>query len=292
MSTFEVKTQAEIDALSLDTSAKGRAYFNDTDGSIVAWDGSNWRAYVSDGLTAWSGSNTYSMNFDGTDDYLIGSPVAASAQQGTISAWINTTASESSQTILNTSDATVDNKWLNLRVDGDTGHLRFIANNGGTNSITTGSTDINTGSWVHVAITCNGSAYSLYVNGSAETLTDSNNDGAWFGDFSLTNISIGRQVRATVSALPFNGNIDEVAVWDSALSAAQITNIYKGESNGGSGGTNSTPGNLYSFSPKAWWRMGDGVEAGSGNIVYDMSSFSNNLTIGNEANFDNTTTAP
>jgi hypothetical protein len=279
-------------SLNRPTEVQGRIAFETDTKNIIVYDGSNWRAYASDGSTGWSGSNTYSMNFDGTDDYLIGSPVTAFAQQGTISAWIKTTASGSSQTILNTSDATVDNKWLNLRVDGGTGHLRFIANNGGTNSITTGSTDINTGSWVHVAVTCNSSAYSLYVNGSAETLTNSNNDGTWFGDFSLTNISIGRQVRATVSALPFNGNIDEVAVWDSALSAAQITNIYKGESNGGSGGTNSTPGNLLSFSPKAWWRMGDGAEAGSGNIVYDMSSFSNNLTIVNEANFDNTTTAP
>ena len=267
----------------------GDAYFETDTKSYIIYDGTNWRGYASDGVSAWSGSNTYSMNFDGTDDYLIGSPVTASAQQGTISAWIKTSASGSSQTILNTSDATVDDKWLNLRVDGSTGHLRFVANNGGTNSITTGSTDINTGSWVHVAVTCNSSAYSLYVNGSAETLTNSNNDGTWFGDFSLTNLSIGRQIRATVSALPFNGNIDEVAVWDSALSAAQITNIYKGESNGGSGGTNSTPGNLLSFSPKAWWRMGDGAEANSGNIVYDMSLFSNDLTIVNEANFDNTT---
>jgi len=266
----------------------GEMYFETDTKSFIIWDGTNWRAYVSDGLTGWSGSNTYSMNFDGTDDYLIGSSVTASAQQGTISAWIKTSASGSSQTILNTSDATVDNKWLNLRVDGGTGHLRFIAADAGTNSMTTGSTDINTGSWVHVAVTCNSSAYSLYVNGSAETLTNSNNDGKWFGDFSLTNISIGRQIRATVSALPFNGNIDEVAVWDSVLSAAQITNIYKGESNGGSGGTNSTPGNLLSFSPKAWWRMGDGVEANSGNIVYDMSSFSNDLTIVNATSGTNT----
>ena len=77
----------------------------------------------------------------------------------------------------------------------------------------------------------------------------------------------------------FSGNIDEVAIWDSALTAAQITNIYKGESNGGSGGTNGTPGNLLSFSPKAWWRMGDGAEANSGTTIYDMSLFSNDITM-------------
>ena len=263
--------------------------------NIIVYDGTNWRVYNPDTANGWSGSNTYSLNFDGTDDYLIGSPVTASAQQGTISAWIKTSASGSSQTILNTSDATVDNKWLNLRVDGDTGHLRFVANNGGTNSITTGSTDINTGSWVHVAVTCNSSAYSLYVNGSPETLTDNNNDGTWFGDFSLTNLSIGRQIRATMSGLPFNGNIDEVAVWDSALSATQIDNIYHGLSSTATQfdrdavtAGDEAPGNLMSFSPKAWWSMGDGVEANSGPTIYDMSSFSNDMTIVNAASGTNT----
>ena len=274
MSTLTTHTTASRDSHSI-----GLCKFNTTTNAIEVSDGSNnWQVYNPDTATGWSGSNTYSLNFDGADDYLIGSPVTASAQQGTISAWIKTSASGSSQTILNTSDATVDNKWLNLRVDGSTGHLRFVANNGGTNSITTGSTDINTGSWVHVAVTCNSSAYSLYVNGSPETLTNSNNDGTWFGDFSLTNLSIGRQIRSTISAVPFNGNIDEVAVWDSALSSSQISTIYN----------SGTPSDLSSLSPKAWWRMGDGLEANSGTTIYDMSLFSNDLTIENATDPTNT----
>ena len=273
MSTLTTHTTASRDSHSI-----GLCKFNTTTNAIEVSDGSNWRVYNPDTATGWSGSNTYSLNFDGADDYLIGSPVTASAQQGTISAWIKTSASGSSQTILNTSDATVDNKWLNLRVDGSTGHLRFVANNGGTNSITTGSTDINTGSWVHVAVTCNSSAYSLYVDGSPETLTNSNNDGTWFGDFSLTNLSIGRQIRSTISAVPFNGNIDEVAVWDSALSSSQISTIYN----------SGTPSDLSSLSPKAWWRMGDGLEANSGTTIYDMSLFSNDLTIVNATDPTNT----
>ena len=268
----------------------GDAYFETDTKNYIIYDGANWRAYVSDGLTGWSGSNTYSMNFDGTDDYLIGSPVAASAQQGTISAWIKTLASGSSQTIFNSSDTSVDNTWFNFRVSSAGKVLVYALQSGGTLKDATGSTTVNDGAWHHVALVSDGSAYSFYVDGSAETVTGTNNDGTWLGDLStLGNATIGRQVRQTASGVQFNGNIDEVAVWDSALSAAQITNIYKGESNGGSGGTNGTPGNLLSFSPKAWWRMGDGVEAGSGDIIYDMSSFSNDLTIVNQANFDNTT---
>ena len=44
------------------------------------------------------------------------------------------------------------------------------------------------------------------------------------------------------------GKIDEVAIFDSALSAAQVLAIYNG----------GVPADLSSLSPDAWWRMGDG----------------------------------
>jgi len=47
---------------------------------------------------------------------------------------------------------------------------------------------------------------------------------------------------------PFKGNIDEVAVFDSALSATQVAAIYNG----------GTPQSLADSGPIGWWRMGDG----------------------------------
>jgi hypothetical protein len=62
--------------------------------------------------------------------------------------------------------------------------------------------------------------------------------------------------------------IDEVAIFNSALSASQITNIYRGEDGGGSGGTNGVPGNLDTFNPVGWWRMGDtGSDHGTATIT-------------------------
>jgi hypothetical protein len=131
----------------------------------------------------------------------------------------------------------------------------------------------------------------LYIDGSVATSTtpQGSNTGQWVGDIyninpafvAFSDIGAARRNSSAGSSNYFQGNIDEVAVWDSALSAAQINNIYKGESNGGSGGTNGTPSNLLTFSPNHWWRMGDGLEAGSGSTVYDMSNNSVNATVVN-----------
>jgi hypothetical protein len=63
--------------------------------------------------------------------------------------------------------------------------------------------------------------------------------------------------------------MDEVAIWNSALSAAQIRAIYNG----------GTPQSLAPYSPLAWWRMGDGpLDDGSDKIIGDQM----NLTLGSE----------
>ena len=43
------------------------------------------------------------------------------------------------------------------------------------------------------------------------------------------------------------GNIDEVAIWDSTLTSANITSIYN----------SGEPADISSLSPTSWWRMGE-----------------------------------
>jgi hypothetical protein len=239
------------------------------------------------------------LNFDGTDDYLNTSTIVTpSATSGTISAWIKIPASAGSvlSPIMSWTDMNINSATVKPMFACRNGKLRFYFQDGGTVDIVEGSsTGLNDNAWHHVAVTSDGSSYAIYLDGSAETLTviTGSNSGSWVGDISggtLTDTDIGASRRhPSVGGSTYAvGNIDEVAVWDSALTAGQIDNIYKGESNGGSLGTNSTPGNLVSFSPKAWWRMGDGLEANSGTTVYDMSNFSNDMTIVNATSGTNT----
>lgn len=291
MSTLTTHTTASRDSHSV-----GLCKFNTTSNAIEVSDGTTWRVYDPDSATGWSGSNTYSLNFDGTDDHLaLSSTVTPTAQQGTVSFWIKTNYSGpgQNQTVFSQADSSITSSYLFFGVL-TSGEVRIGWGDGGSVLIKKGSTAVNDNAWHHVACTSDGSTWKIYIDGTDEgtltTVTGSGSDGSWYGDItsgSLDICRIGCQERTSKDSF-VNGNLDEVAVWDSALTSSQITNIYKGESSGGSGGTNSTPGNLLSFNPKAWWRMGDGAEANSGTTVYDMSNFSNDLTIVNATSGTNT----
>ena len=85
--------------------------------------------------------------------------------------------------------------------------------------------------------------------------------------------------KISFTTLPFNGLIDEVALWDSALSASDVTAIYN----------SGVPADLSSLSPVNWWRFGDGTgdtDSGGGapangdtiGTVVDQGSGGNNAT--------------
>jgi len=266
MSTLETTTSS-----TRPSAQAGDTYFETDTKNIIVYDGSNWRVYESDGASGWSGSNTYSLNFDGTDDYLsTSSIVTTTAQQGTISAWIKTNTNAFMPIFsVSNNNSGVSNEWILLQIDSG-GKFEIISNRLGTVEVYESSSTVTDNAWHHIMVTSNGSAYKLFLDGSEQTSASGNNTGTWIGDISTkTACSIGAMRRSADSSNSyFNGNIDEVAIWDSDQSS-NISTIYN----------SGAPSNLLSFSPKAWWRMGDGLEANSGTTIYDMSSFSNDMTM-------------
>ena len=302
MSTLQTTTSS-----SRPSAQVGDTYFETDTKDIIVYDGSNWRVYNPDTVTGWSGTNNYSLNFDGTDDYLTAaSIVTPTAQQGTISAWVKSTTSNFGP-IFNISSNTDTHTgyWMGLQFSGiDAGKLEFgLRPNASDFIYYRSSNTYNDGNWHHVAVTSNESSYKLFIDGAEDTgaatsgSSPSNVVGGWIDDMAVKNsCNIGAQRRnADKNNHYFNGNIDELAIWDSALTADQIDNIYHGLSSTATQfdrdavtAGDEAPGNLMSFSPKAWWSMGDGVEANSGPTIYDMSSFSNDMTIVNAASGTNT----
>lgn len=279
MSTLTTHTTASRDSHSI-----GLCKFNTTSNAIEVSDGTNWQVYNPDTATGWSGSNAYSLNFDGTDDYLSSSSVITStATAGTVSAWVKTSVTSGSQFVWTQTDKTQigDSKYVSFSLSGQLARLQVNTGSGVTQVL--GNVTLAANTWHHIMWVSTGTAYKIYTNGTENTLTVSpgSNNGNWFGDVTnLDTSSVGCQDRYSGRVAFFNGNIDELAVWDSDQSS-NISTIYN----------SGTPGDLSSLSPKAWWRMGDGAEANSGTTIYDMSLFSNNLTIVNATGGTNTSGA-
>jgi len=229
-------------------------------------------------------SNSYALSLDGANDYMNvahDTSLNLSGSGGTFSVWVN----------MNTTSTTdypyLFAKWSGSQVN----YTFFTAISGVTagyfrlrywdgSSALSSNTDIPRGSWVHLAAVLNGTQLTYYVNGVAD-----NTVSMGLGTTNTGDLRIGyapNDIRA------FPGLIDEAAIFNSALSASQITNIYRGEDDGGSGGTNGIPGDLSTFNsnngPVGWWRMGDN-NSGTGTIVTDQGSGGNDGTLTNGPTF-------
>ena len=224
-------------------------------------------------------SNENSISLDGTDDFInCGNDSSLAPANITVSAWVKASGSIAAfNYILAKGGARYGSYFLRY-----TSSNNFIAWVGFASAAfkTVTSSSATLTDWNHVVFTYDQSNFKIYVNaGTPQTTAETRAIDYAQDGTSSTDFEIGRTPYGYPA--PAEGLIDEVAIFNSALSAAQISNIYKGEVNGGSGGTNGVPGYLNTFSPIAWWRMGDGTEAGSGTTIYDMSSNSNNGTLTN-----------
>ncbi len=169
-----------------------------------------------------------SLSFDGSDDYVMTTAQGASGTSArTVEAWVRTTANcipgasgGVQQTILDwgvfatSSRFTFNLLWANApRLE--------VGGNG-----LSGVTAVNDGYWHHVAAVYDPTAtnqYKLYVDGALDAqgnLTVATNTS------SGTYIQLGKRVDGTN---PFTGDIDEVRIWNTARTSAQIAANYNQE---------------------------------------------------------------
>jgi hypothetical protein len=95
-----------------------------------------------------------------------------------------------------------------------------LSSNGTSGTVFNGdTTTLTTATWYHIAVVANGTNVKFYINGSSDTASPS----AWTSNlYNGTHpFKIGNR-----GGLYFDGNIDEVAVFDRELSATEISNIY------------------------------------------------------------------
>jgi hypothetical protein len=135
---------------------------------------------------------------------------------------------------------------------------------------------INDGLWHHIVVTWDYSGSgttgtgAIYVDGVKATVDPSYM--AITGDNSEDKIYIGK-AEAWEAQNDFDGNIDELGIWDKALSDVEVAALYNASS-GLNASINS--GNYTSSSNlQGYWRMYEGT----GNIINDLSTNNNSGTI-------------
>lgn len=109
---------------------------------------------------------------------------------------------------------------------GSTGAINFTTNQLGANQATaTAAGAITTGKWYHIAYVRSGSSVRIYVNGVDQTSAVGTH---------VNPASSGENFRlGTYTANPnvaLNGSMDDVAIWSTNLTAAQVQTIYARQS--------------------------------------------------------------
>jgi len=208
-------------------------------------------------VTAAGITNNFSMEFDGTNDYIdlgnnfnFGNVTTDSAFS--ISAWINMT-STSGFRILNRYDGS--NLEYSFGTGGNNKLQFFIFDTISKYRAIVMTTVLNTGQWYHVAATYSGvggqdaqNGMIIYIDGVPATVTQTI-VGAYQA---MPNLSIDAYI-GKLNTSYANGKMDEVAIWNTALTSTQVQSIYDGT------GTNLTKDlTTVSGSNLIYWnRMGD-----------------------------------
>ena len=238
-------------------------------GAIVVYDSGVWRTFANEASAGFS--NTYSLSLDGSNDYVDISGSASSLNglsAFSVSLWYNTSVSNGG--LIAGGAGTTNAFWLTRY---SSSLLYFNVRNGGATYISAGVTNADN-VWHHIVGVANGANSKLYLNGSvvgSGTLPSLSSTGA-------NDLAIGYiPPLSSFGGLYCSGLIDEVAIFNSALSASDVTSIYN----------SGTPDDLTSYSPVGWWRMGEN-DGGTGTTVTDQGSGSNDGTLTNGPTFSTT----
>ena len=208
MSTFSTCTSTTRPSSPTD----GDVLFETDTKNVIIWDGSAWRGYQNDGVFTNYPTNTKALDFDGSNDYVSVAHSSDLSVSGamSITAWVN--------------PDSLSGFPMFVSKRASTGHAyqfystgnKLNYNNG---TIAQSSGTISTSTWTHVAVTFDGaSGVTFYIDGSlAGTAT-----AATTNPTNTQAVDLGRAYNGNY----FDGKMDEVAFFNSELSAATISNIY------------------------------------------------------------------
>jgi hypothetical protein len=255
----------------LGASDVGKSYFETDSNKILVWDGSAWNEWNKDLIVDPNFNNLKSVQLDGSNDHVL-LPSNSSYGFGTgdfsIICWFNadTVSTFSALYDFRTSTSSTHPSFF----IGLNNNLKYYFNTG--NSQINYNTTPSTSTWFMSSVVRSSGTTTVYQN--QNQVANGSNTHSYGTPTNGIRIGVN-----AANSTAFDGYVDEFAVWDKALTATQISDIYNG----------GNPTNLddlgLSNQPLTWLRMGDND---SGTTVTDHGSLSNDASLQNGAAFSST----
>ena len=223
------------------------------------------------------------LDFDGVGDRIdVETILDAGSAQISVMAWVFKRDTGDDRIISKSSGGAIVDHVFSLGVAGTTIRARLkTSDNGGTSDYDGGSIALN--QWVHVAFTYDGAMLRIYMDGT-ETASY-----AVTGNMiaSTLDVAIGN-VNATDDRY-WNGLLDDVRIYDWALTPAEITELVM---SGGGCGTFLDEFNSVSYAGSDgtlswtidWLESGDNSDAYSGDLMVTLDLSDNRLQVMNKSN--------
>ncbi|MFP6719410.1 MAG: LamG domain-containing protein, partial [Candidatus Poribacteria bacterium] len=209
-----------------------------------------------------SGLSGSLLSLNGSDDYVVVSdPSDGSLDFGTgdftFSVWFNTDKVGDTQQILCKRANDYGNYEIQITSAGKLG--AWV----GDAASSSGSTVVSAGTWYNAIVSRSGTAVSVYLNGTQDFTFASSQSVSSPADLSFGQDSYGGE--------RFDGFLDDVAIWNTALTSTQKTAVY----NAGRSGDLTTNTGTASSSLVGYWKFSEA----SGSVLSDASTNSNDGTI-------------
>ena len=167
------------------------------------------------------------VNFDGINDHISFRNNYNLSGMFSIEAWVKPNSIDGLKTVFSKKEASSNTSGYDLSLSN--GQVQFNWYNAtSSGSITTGSLQIDIDRWYHLAITFNGGIYSLYVDGILINTVSGNAPAPTGGNVECL-VGAMDQSNPNEPVNYYHGWIDELKIWNKALSAEHIRQMMNQE---------------------------------------------------------------
>jgi hypothetical protein len=174
---------------------------------------------------ALAGDSDTAVRFNGSGDY-VSVPYAASLNPArfTLEAWAYPTGGQGAyRGVVSAWKEITPSEWQGFAIEASDGDVWTGEVGDGTTYIELPGSPVALGTWAHVVLTYDGSSMRLYVDGTEVAGTTTSR---YAGAPSPVDLEIGAEYTNGVPGVFFTGLLDDVAVYDHALSADEVKLHY------------------------------------------------------------------